>query len=72
MVIVIDRNINMQEKYILIWYSRTIFNNLSDNYKNNFRKLEVNSIKLISTKLHLEFNLIYYTIFQVYALCFVE
>ena len=41
----------MQEKYILIWYSRTVFNNLSDNNKNNFRKLEVNSEKLISTDL---------------------
>ena len=48
----------MQEIYFLIWYSRTVFNNLSDNNKINFRKLDVNSKKLISTELHLKFNLI--------------
>ena len=57
---VIDRNITMIEKCILSWYSRTIFNNLFDDDKINFRKLEVNSEKLISTKLHLSFNLVYY------------
>ena len=57
MINVIDRNIKMQEKYILIWSSRTVFNNLSVNNKINFRKLEVNSKKLISTELHLKFNL---------------
>ena len=45
MINVIDRNIKVQEKYILIWYTRTIFNNLSKKNKINFRKLEVNSIK---------------------------
>ena len=40
---VIDRNIKIKEKYILIWYSGSIFNNLSDNNKINFKKLEVNS-----------------------------
>ena len=37
----------MQDKYILISYSKTAFNNLSDNNKINFRKLEVNSKKII-------------------------
>ena len=54
MINVIDREIKMQAKYIFIWYSRTIFNNLYDNNKINLRKLEVNSKKLMSTKLHLE------------------
>ena len=63
MINVIDRNIKMQEKYILILYSRTVFNGLSDNNKINFRKLEVNSKKLISTELHLQFNLIYIIIY---------
>ena len=59
MINVIDRIIKMQEKYILIWYSRNIFNNLSDNnnININFRKLEVNSKKIISTELHLKFNI---------------
>ena len=56
MINVIDRNIKMHEKYILISYSRTIFNNLSDNNKINFEKFEVNSKKFISTRLHHEFN----------------
>ena len=56
MINVIDRNNKIQENYNLIWYSRTIFNNLSDNNKINFKKLEVNSEKLIAPKLHLEFN----------------
>ena len=56
MINVIDRNNKIQENYYLIWYSRTIFNNLSDNNKINFKKLEVNSEKLMATKLHLEFK----------------
>ena len=59
MIKVINQKIKLQEKYILIWYSRTIFINFSDNDKINFRKLEVNSKKLISAKLHLEFNILY-------------
>ena len=42
MINVIDRNIKMQEIYILIWYSRTVFHKLFDNNKINFRKSEVN------------------------------
>ena len=34
-------NIKMVEKYILIFYSGTISNNLSDDNKNNFWKLEI-------------------------------
>ena len=59
MIIVIDRNIKIHEKSILIWYSRTIINKLSDKNKINFRKSEVNSKKWMSTQLHLKFNLIY-------------
>ena len=46
----------MLERYILIWSSRTIFNNLSDHKKISFRKLEVKTD--IYTELHLKFNLI--------------
>ena len=49
----------MKENFILIWYSRTIFNNLSDNNKIYFRKLEVNYEKITYSKLHIEFNLPY-------------
>ena len=58
MINVIDQNIKMNKKYILISYSRTVFNNLSDN-KINIRKLKVNPQKLISTELRLKCNLIY-------------
>ena len=65
MINVIDREIKMQAKYIFIWYSRTIFNNLYDN-KINLRKLEVNSKKLMSTKLHLESQWIVYKNIYIY------
>ena len=39
MINVIDRDIKMQEKYILILDLRTVFNSLSDNNKIDFRKL---------------------------------
>ena len=55
MINVTNRNIIMQEKYILIWCSLTVFNNLSDN-KINLKKSDVNSKKLMSTELHLKFN----------------
>ena len=51
MINAIDRNIKMQEKYILIWYSITVFNNLSDKINRKltllklFEKFEVNSKK---------------------------
>ena len=54
---VIGWNIKILEKYILIPYSRTIFNKLYYNNKINFKKLKVNSKKLISTELHLKSNL---------------
>ena len=40
---VIDLNIKMLEKYIFIYYSRTNFNNFSDNNKIYFIKLEKNN-----------------------------
>ena len=59
MINVIDRNIKLQKKKFFVWFSRTVFNNLSDNNKINFRKLEVNSKKLTCTELHLKFKLIF-------------
>ena len=38
----------MRENHILILYSRTIFNNLANNNKINFRKLEANRKKIMS------------------------